>query len=168
MAKLTRELEREVFEKSAKGLSSEQIADWLKKERGVEITGRSLRERLSTHRDERREVAQAVMQADLSRHVTSDLEVLETERGRAQKLATRFYDLAMQPEPPYVNADAGELYLKALDRVERITVTRLRFAGIGDEGAAKREEAGVTLPDDPEERAKVYEALAERARRASR
>lgn len=163
--KITPSQECEVLERAAQGMSSGAIAAWLGTEYGVRISGAAIRARLADTRDERSLVTKAVVRGALVRVVTSDLDALERERRRCQRLARRVYRIAMDGSETAVNSDAADLYLRVLDRVVKMVDLRLHYAGAD---SADGESNGVELPADPVERASVLRALAEHEENKSR
>lgn len=123
-------IEGEILEKAASGLRSNAISEWLFATHGITISASAIRKRVQGVRLERREVTQAAAVEALTRVVLSDLDVLEAERRRARKLATKLYKLAMTDSDTAVNGEAAELYLKALDRVTKLVDMRLHYAGV--------------------------------------
>lgn len=137
--KLTLALKKLVLEWSADGHSSEDVAARLLKEHGVKISGASIREHVRKVKTERREMVQTAAAVKLGEHVMSDLDALMDAARMATDIATRTYDMAIKyAADGTVHADAAELCLKALDRVEKLRVSRLKFAGLDEKVDAEK------------------------------
>jgi len=165
--KITPVIEKEILRKAADGESSRAIAAWLLASRGLKITHQAIAKVLRGTRQERGEVAKAVVRERLTKTVVSDLDGLDAEREcamrereRLGKVAARLHKeaIALFDSLESVDADqksaatiavmkaaesalkATEAMLKASDRVVKVIDTRLHFSG-ADESPSDPTEA---------------------------
>ena len=145
-SKLTPDVLRECIGRAAAGESAESISRWLRTDRGVDLSARTLRARLAKTRQERGDVAKIVVRETLSRTLNADLAALEKQRTRLLNLCTRAYKAASAdegaPEPKAVR-----VYLDALNGLTRVVDMKLHYAGADspDVGSEDVAEASRTL-----------------------
>lgn len=85
-------LEREVLERAGEGMNTQQIAAWLKSERGIETSRYAVARLIGRGKAERAEIAQAVVKEKLAASVTADLDVLGELQARLKAVADRLLD----------------------------------------------------------------------------
>lgn len=83
MSKIPPNLQTELVARATEGWSSQQIADWLKTEHGVDVSHAAVRKRLAATRTDRAEAAKLVVRETLSRTLGEDIRCLDELRIEA-------------------------------------------------------------------------------------
>lgn len=145
MAVIPPALESELIEKAAQGASTRDLSQWLKDAKGITASYRAVQRLLSRTKSERADVAKAIVREKLTKEAPRDLERLEAELAKAERLSDRLHarahkslDALEDPE----KADPGdlriavtaldtvtELALKATAQVNNVAKTKLHFSG---------------------------------------
>lgn len=164
-SKISPKLEKEVLRLAAEGQSSREIAAWLLKERGVNVSHNAVAKRLRQTRVERAEVAKAVVREKLGKSVIGDLERLEREQRRVERISKRLARLAVKTIDKLEQALGGDERLdpdslqaavataesmrqgalQASDRVAKLAGMKLRLSGADEAPDNEEREAAEQL-----------------------
>lgn len=145
------DLEPEVLAKYGEGWRSRKIAEWLKVEHGVECSHAAVARIVAHARTERADVAKDVVREKLSKTLTTDLDVLEAELRRVEKLSARLHkrahqDLDILEKPSEADYNALRTAMLGADRmVARALEASATLTGIAK---TKLHFAGADAPDD--------------------
>lgn len=131
ISKLTPELEQFVMGEAARGKSCAAISRMLAK-RGVSITAQSLGEFLRKHRNERADVAKAVVREKLVEGLTADLAVLAEVRDGLLKTWRKVRrEVAKLHGDALTESKALTQYVKLAAELRCQVETNLEYSGAG-------------------------------------
>lgn len=154
--KISPKLEKEILAKAAEQYSNRDIAKWLKDERGIKISHQAVGNMLRQTRDARAEVAKVVVRQTLGKTIVSDLDRLNREQNRVERLGRRMYRRAIAALDALEGAAVGtmssedlkvaiagvgdfaDLALKATDRVTKLAGVKLHLSGADAENDQSR------------------------------
>ena len=108
MAKLPDKARDEVLKQLAKGQSQRAVADWVKRHYGISMSHVAIGKIAKTARSVRADVAKVVVREKVAGALTGDLDVLETQIRRLEKLAGKSFRHATkypQEAQPFLNVD---------------------------------------------------------------
>ncbi len=128
-------LEPEILAKFGEGWSSTRIAEWLRTEKAIQTSYRSVARVLERTQKERGDVARGVVREQLQKTLVTDLEVMDALRLDLETRAKGLLDPEgkLPRESHYLYLKTRELELKVLDR-------KLHYAG-----ADEKEDEGEKL-----------------------
>jgi hypothetical protein len=153
-------LEGEILKKFGESWSSRRISEWLKTEHAVTASHNAVAKFLAKHREERADVAKAIVREKLGQTVTSDIDELEAARKRAREIEAEAMvgEVVMRNGKPVMvdgkplRIPDHELALKAIKLETDILDKKLHYSGAGEPDAAATQSLGVVvLPaEEPE------------------
>lgn len=136
MAAIPPSLESSVIEQAGKGLTTRQIAAWLKEAHGVSTTYKSVARLLSRTRGERAEVAKVVLREKLGKSLTKDVDRLEKWAANIDELCVEAFeaikggkDFARMGKDGPIFVEGRETLAKLVEQLRKVTDTKLHFSG---------------------------------------
>lgn len=121
MAAIPPDLEPLVIAEAGKGLTTRQIAAWLKDRHGVETSHKSVAKVLARTRSERSEVAKVVLREKLGGSLTTDIDRLEKHASKLDTLADSAAEIK-----------EFDSYARLVEQLRKITDTKLHYSGAGE------------------------------------
>lgn len=129
------DVEPEILAKSGEGWTSRKIAEWLRKERGIECSHASVSRVLRTVRADRAEITRSIVREELGKTVLSDIDRLEKHAANLDALADTHF-AAAEKDP--------RVFIAVVSELRKISETKLHFSG-ADADSANR---AVDFPTD--------------------
>lgn len=128
----------DILRMAGSGKSSQQIADWLAAEHGINVTRQAINRHLRSTAKERGEALKAAVREKIAPIITDDLEALAELRKRLYSYETQAAEAK--------NIDVA---IRAAEAQRKCVETTLRFSGAGEPDAPSAVVGVVVLP--PEE-----------------
>lgn len=119
MASIPPDLEPLVLQQAGKGLTTRQIASWLKSSHSIDTTYKTVAKLLARTRTARADVAKVVLREKLGSSLTTDIDRLEMLAAEAVIRAGKCLD--------------DEVWCKLAEQVRKITDTKLQYSGAGQD-----------------------------------
>lgn len=135
-SKIPAHLRDEILVRLAQGATHAACAKWLRSV-GISVTRSAISKLAKSTRVERAETTKAVVAEKLAGAASTDLDVLDRELRHLRAFVRRARNHARK-----YPAEGG-IYLQALDRLERLTVVRLKLAGAAETPEAPTWAAGL-------------------------
>lgn len=139
-----------IVSQSNTGKPSDEIAEALLAEYGIEATGRAIRRIIQLARMEQADAAKSVVRAELRTHLIPAIERIARAGRKAERLGKKWLDRAEKLREKNADSeladDLEERALRAMDRTMKSSVALLHYAGL----------------DQPDDLSKIGKPAAER------